>query len=319
MLLERGVRVRALTYGDCRAVDGLDLERVECNILDIGAVRAGVAGADVVYHVAAAITLADGADPAAERVNETGTRNVALACLVEKVGRLVHFSSIHVLSPYPMDAAVIEDRPLCTGTGEFAYNRSKSLGQRAVLDAVAFGLDAVIVTPTGILGPNDFMPSPMGRSLMDWRLGRSPALLDAGYNFVDVRDVCAGAIAAGERGRTGENYILSGQYLSLKELARCTSAITGCKIPKLVLPLWVPGLAVPLMRLRKGAYGAHSRLTRFTLHTLKHHRRVSHAKATRELGYQPRPIEDTIRDTFNWFDEMGMLNARASARTVSSA
>ena len=75
MLLERGVQVRALTYGGCRALDGLDLERVECNVLDSEAVQRGVSGADVVYHAAAAITMADRSDPTAEQVNEVGTPN----------------------------------------------------------------------------------------------------------------------------------------------------------------------------------------------------------------------------------------------------
>ncbi len=313
MLLKRGVSVRALTYGDCRALDGLDLERVECDILDRGAVRAGVAGADVVYHVAAAITMAERSDPFAERVNEDGTRNVAMACLDGRVKRLVHFSSITALAPRSDGLPLGEDRPLCSGEDEFPYERSKARAQLAVLNAVGQGLDAVIVHPSGILGPNDFLPSPMGRALITWRRSRFPIVVRGGCDFVDVRDVCEGAIAAAEHGRTGENYILSGQYLTMKELLQRLSAVSGCRTSKIEVPMWVAQMGRPLVRLVGGGSGP--AYTGFTLHTLSTRGLITHEKATRELGYKPRPIENTLRDVVEWFDEVGMLNRSASAQT----
>lgn len=303
MLLERGVQVRALTYGDLRALDGLDIECVECDVLDREAVQRGVSGADIVYHVAAAITMADRSDPPAERVNETGARNVAMACLDSGVRRLVHFSSMTALAPGPNGLPLDEDRPLCSGDEEFPYERSKARGQLAVLNAVGLGLDAVIVHPSAILGPYDFLPSPLGRGLMMWRRSRFPIVLRGGCDFVDVRDVCDGAIAAAEHGRAGENYILSGRYLTIKELVCRLSVVTGSRTPKIEIPLWAARMARPFVG--RGVNGAGSKLTRFTLHTLNSRRHVTRDKAAHELGYKPRAIDDTLRDTFEWFDESG--------------
>ena len=307
LLLEQGAEVRPIVYGDCTPLDGLGLECVECDVLDPAAIRRALAGAEVVYHLASVITLSARSHPYAETVNVNGARNVAEACLEDGVARLVHCSSIHAFSPEPADQPVDEGRPLCAADHPFPYDRSKAAGQRAILEAVGRGLDAVVVHPTGIIGPFDFMPSRSGKGMLDLHHGRTRALVAGGFNWVDVRDVCHGAMAAAEKGRTGENYILSGHYLSLRALAQAVAAITGCRAPRFVVPMWLAGAAVPLAEVWSWATGREPRFTRFTLQTLVHHREVSHAKAARELGYRPRPIEETLRDTFDWFRDAGML------------
>ena len=307
LLLERGAEVRPIVCGDCAPLDGLGLECVECDVLDPCAVRGALADADVVYHLASAITLSSRSDPAAEDVNVKEARHVAEACLECGVGRLVHFSSIHAFSPDPADQPVDESRPLCALDHPFPYDRSKARGQRAVLDAVDRGLDAVIIHPTGIIGPYDFAPSSAGGGLLDLYHGRTTALVAGGFNWVDVRDVCQGATAAAERGRSGENYILSGHYLSLRALAQALAETTGCRTPRLVIPIWLARAGLPLARAWGWAAGREPRFTRFTLHTLVHHQQVSHAKAAKELGFRPRPIDETLNDMFSWFRDAAML------------
>lgn len=312
MLLARGDRVKVLTYGDTRPLDGMDVERVCCDLLDPSAMRVLLRGAETVYHLASVITLRSRRNVLAERVNAEGARIVAEACLRCGVRRMVHFSSIHAFSPHPIHEPVVETRPLCGDDHPFPYDRSKSRGQRSVLELVRQGLDAVIVHPTGILGPGDFAPSQAGRALLDIYFGRTRVLVAGGFNWVDVRDVCAGAIAAEERGGKGENYILSGHHVSVTEMGRAVSKLAGRRAPRFVVPLWVMRSAAPLAEGWASLRGREPRFSKFTLHTLAHHQAVSHDKATGALGYHPRPFSKTLEDVFEWFAAAGMLGRRAA-------
>ncbi len=313
MLVARGDCVKAITYGDTHSLDGLDVERVECNILDTSAVGNQLRGADTVYHLASVITLRSSRNAKAERVNTEGARAVAEACLRRGVRRLVHFSSIHAFSPHPINGTVVETRPLCGDDHPFPYDRSKSRGQRAVLAAVRRGLDAVIIHPTGILGPHDFAPSQAGRALLDIYLGRTRVLVAGGFNWVDVRDVCSGTMAAAERGMAGENYILSGHHVSVVDMGRAVAKLAGRRPPRFVVPQWVMRAAAPLVEGWAGLRDREPRFSTFTLHTLAHHQVVSHEKAARILGYTPRPFSETLGDTFEWYATMGMLGKKASS------
>jgi len=155
-----------------------------------------VEGVEVVYHAAARISLKHD-DPVATRINTEGARNVVEACLAAGVRRLVHFSSIHACSPNPPDQPIDEARPLFDDS-PLAYDRSKAAGEGEVRAGIERGLDAVIVVPTAVIGPNDFKPSRMGRLVVDVCKRRLPATVEGGFNWVDVRDVAAGALAAAE-------------------------------------------------------------------------------------------------------------------------
>ena len=163
-LLEGEHSVRAVVRDDTRAIDGLDVERVEGDVLDRGSLERAFRSADVVFHLAAKVSV--GHEPYEElhRLNVVGPQNVVEACRTAGVRRLVHFSSIHAFSPFPADGEIDESRALADPDDATmpSYDRTKSAGQRAVLAAVEQGLDAVIVNPTAVIGPNDFKPSPLG-------------------------------------------------------------------------------------------------------------------------------------------------------------
>ena len=306
-LLDEGRRVRVLVREDTRAVDGLDVERVQGDLLDAASLTGLVDGADVVYHLGAVITLKARRDAHAHEVNVEGTRNVVAACQAAGVRRLMHFSSIHAFSERPEDNVIDESRDRCNDPRAMAYDRSKADGERAVLEGIERGLDAVIVNPTAIIGPHDYKPSAVGRVLLDLHLRRLPSLVNGGFNWVDVRDVCAGAMAAERLGKTGERYLLAGTYLTLRELAALVEEVTGAKSPALSVPIWMARLGVPFAAFHSWVTGAPPRYTRASLHALEHHQRISHDKAARELGYAPRPIRETLEDTFAWFKEAGYL------------
>jgi dihydroflavonol-4-reductase len=305
-LLAAGHRVTALQRGPGPALAGLDLALAPGDVRDPEAVARGVEGAEAVFHLAARVTIQGDRDGAGWAVNVEGTGNVARACLRAGVRRLVHLSSVEALDPAPPDRPLDEGRPLLAARD--GYAASKAAAERAVADAVREGLDAVVVSPTAVLGPHDHRPSALGGVVLRIARGRLPALVDAGYDLVDARDVAAGALAALARGRRGERYLLAGRWAHLRELAEAVAAAAGVRPPRLAAPLWLAGLAVPVAAALGRATGEPPHLTRAALSTLRaSHRDVRHDKAARELGWAPRPLAETVADTVAWFREAGLL------------
>jgi dihydroflavonol-4-reductase len=308
-LLERGRTVRVLVREDLRALEGLPVERVEGNVLDLEALYRLVDGAEVVYHLAARVSIAGAEGGRVERINVEGPRRVVQACLERRVRRLVHFSSIHAFSTRPADRVIDETRALALGRGEQPYDRSKAGGQLEVLRGVERGLDAVIVNPGAVIGPHDYKPSLMGRVLLDIYHRRLPALIDGGYNWVDARDVAAGALAAEEKGRAGECYLLTGHWVHICDVSRLVGRLAGRRTPCAAVPLWLAGPASGLFLAGSRLAGRTPWYTPAAVRAVRSHRLISHGKASRELGYSPRPFEETVRDTLEWFRRAGRLAA----------
>jgi dihydroflavonol-4-reductase len=182
------------------------------------------------------------------------------------------------------------------------YDWSKAEGERMVLAAGRRGLDAVIVNPTAIIGPYDFNLSEMGRFFLSLYHRRVPALIAGGFDFVDVRDVVEGAIAAEEKGGRGERYLFSGQWLSVRDLSLLVEECTGRSVPRFTAPMWLARLGVPFASLYSRIAGVKPLFTSGSLYTLRNHHYISHEKARRELGYNPRPVREAVRDAFDWYE-----------------
>jgi len=303
-LLERGERVRVLVHRSADPLADLDhpIERVQGSVCERSSLAPALVDAERVYHLAGVISINGDPDGRVHRVNVEGARNVARACLDAGVGRLVHVSSVHAFDMKPHDEVLDETRrQVADSPGHSAYDRSKALGERAVRDAVDDGLDAVIVNPTGIIGPVDYGPSRLGYLLRELAAGKLPALLDGGFDFVDVRDVADGIIAAGERGRSGENYILGNTWYSLRELAAMVAAVSGRRAPALVTPVWAARAGVPFARVLAKLTKTEPLFTRESLEVLTSNRSISSRRARTELGFTPRPLPQTVADTLAWF------------------
>ena len=309
-LLGHGRKVRALLHKNTMAIDGLPVEVVRADLLDGEAVARACEGAGTVFHLAGKISA--GWEPAADvhAINVIGTRNVVEACLSAGVRKLVHFSSIQALSARrgandldeTCDLVAPDDRE------RGAYDRAKAEGERLVVGAAERGLDAVVLNPTAVLGPFDFQRSPMGEVLVALGRGKLPALVAGGAcDFVDVRDVVEGALAAEQGGRRGERYILSGTRLSLVELARNWAGITGRSAPRFAVPMGLARLAAPFAPAWSRWRRKRPLFTSESLRVLRTQPPASRRKAENELGYQPRPIDETLRDTCAWMKTQGWL------------
>ena len=294
------------------SLEGLDLELIHGSVLDREAVAALCRGAETVFHLAAKVDLGRDLDGSLFAVNVEGTRSVVGACLAAGA-RLVHCSSHHALVRHPLEVPLDERRPLALQE-PCDYHRAKAVAERLVLDAVAGdGLDGVICSPGTLLGPHDYEPSMIARALIDLHHGRLPVLMRVVSDFVDTRDVAAGMIAAAERGRSGERYLLSGDVLTMQDVTREVASITGRRMPGVFLPIWVGWALLPFSL-------AAARLTRkpplFTAGVLRasvSNRVVIHEKASRELGFSPRPARASLEDSFAWYREQGWLEASPAA------
>jgi dihydroflavonol-4-reductase len=306
-LIESRKPVRLLVHKDTRALDGLAAEHVHADLTDLESLQRAFQGVEVVYHLAASISLNRRHIDTLRRVNIEGTRNVIRACRQCGVRRLIHFSTIEAIADLDSLKSTDETNPLAGMADTTLYGWTKAESERLVLQAARDGLDAVILSPTAILGPHDYKPSHLGKALIDLYHNRLPALIQGGFNWVDVRDVVKAALAACQRGSSGERYIVGGTWRSLPKMAEMVSQISGRRSSRLFLPTWIARLAAGIIDRLPGWNSNYPAFTPDALVAIGKHRQVSCAKARRELHHLPRPLEETLRDTFQWFQEQGFL------------
>ena len=306
-LIAKGLRPRCLIHQHTRAIEGLDVEKVNGDVCDISSLYRAFEGADTVYHLAGLISLSTNNWNDLQRTNIAGARNVVEACLKTGVKRLIHFSSIHAFEREPVDRPVCEENPLVTSLKHAPYDRSKAGGTLEVRKGLEKGLDAVIIHPTAVIGPHDYQPSYLGEAILMMAKGKLPALVPGGYDWVDVRDVVQGTIAAAEKAPRGSAYLLSGHWVSMCDMAALIAELAGGKIGKFICPLWLANTGAVLLKMMSKINGKKPIYTSMSLKALQENRNVSHAKAANELGYQPRPFRDTVEDTLRWFHEDGQL------------
>jgi len=318
-LLAQDRKVSALVHEDCQALVGLEVETILADVRDPETLGRAMTGVEVVYHLAGSISLKMDSGAEMQTVNALGTRNVVSACLQREVRRLVYFSSIEALRQESLDQPLDENRPLVDQNLSAAamarippYDLSKAQGEREVLLGITQGLDAVIIRPTAMLGPYDFKPSYLGQALIQLAYGKIPALVSGGFDWVDVRDVVAGAIHAEQIASAGECFMLSGHWHTIREVAELVAEFTNQAAPLFSAPIWLADAFAPLMLKLAHFNGTQPIYTRVMLKALRGNRQVSCARAKSELAYTARPLIETMRDTLNWFSEHGYLAKRHS-------
>ncbi len=306
-LLHRGHRVRCMVLKGERLVslDGLDVEIVEGDVRAPASLDDAFLGAEAVFHLASVISLTPGHADLLEQVNVKGARNVAEACLRGGVKRLVYTSSIHALVEPPHGTAIDESMPVDPSRIKMAYSKSKARATLEVLEVAAKGLDTVITFPTGIVGPYDFKPSEMGQMVLDFIHGKMPARIGGGYDFVDVRDVAEGHILAWEKAAAGGRYILSGEWISVDDIMRAISEASGIPVPRLRVPLALARAAATASTAWSSITRSKALLNTDSLDTLLSNSLVRGDRARRELGFSPRPVRQSIKDTVEWFKQVG--------------
>jgi dihydroflavonol-4-reductase len=312
-LLERGEKVRALVWRgeDTTPIDDLAVEQVQGDVLDPASLEQAMQGVNTVYHLAGIISILPGRNPQVWKVNVEGTRNVLDAARRARIRRLVYTSSIHAIKRCPHGVTMDETLGFDEHNPYGEYDRSKAAASLEVQKAAAEGFNAVIVCPTGVIGPYDFRGSEMGEVIRSASKARPMFYVEGAYDFVDVRDVADGIIAAGKHGRKGESYILSGQKISVKSLLETVRSVTGKAFSSIKVPFSLAEIASRYTAWYYQRTKTKPRFTPYSLEVLQSNSDISHKKAAIELGYMPRPIHISIADTVRWFLENRQVKAQA--------
>ena len=296
MLSKRGEAVRGLVLSGEAPQPFPHVRYYTGDVRDADSMRPLFADAEdaelLVLHTAGLVDIADAVSDRLYDVNVNGTKNVLALCWEYGVRRLVYVSSVHAIPEEKSPAVLKEVASFSPERVTGGYAKTKAEATQAVLDAVQAGLDAVVVHPSGIIGPFDTAGN-------DYLRGALPACVRGGYDFVDVRDVAAGCLLALEHGQRGASYILSNRHYEVKEVLDIVrSEAGGRRLP--VLPMGIARAAAPLLQWVARLRGRRPLYTAYSLYTLKSNDRFSHDKATAELGYRPRDLRDTLRDTVLW-------------------
>ena len=309
-LIARGDRVILLARKDSPRgnIEGLDAELAIGDLRDADSLGPALRGVEKLYHVAADYRIWAPDPGEIVEANRLGTQNIMTQALRAGVSRIVYTSSVATLKLNVEGRPVDETSPATPEQAIGAYKKSKTIAERLVETMVARqGLPAVIVNPSTPIGPRDIKPTPTGRVIVEAGNGKMPGYVDTGLNLVHVDDVASGHLAAMERGRIGERYILGGQDVTLAAMLTEIAALVGRKPPSLQVP------RAPLFPLAYAAefFAGFTKkepfITADALRMAKYRMYFSYAKAERELGFSARPHAEALADAVAWFREKGMV------------
>ena len=252
-----------------------------------------------VIHTAGIVDISHDVSQRVWEVNVCGTKNMLDICREYNVKRLVYVSSVHAIPEGDKSSVLTEVDHFDPAWVVGGYAKTKAEATQAVLDAAADGLNAVIVHPSGIIGPYNGKGNHLIQMVNDYLHGKLPACVNGGYDFVDVRDVALGCLLAAEKGRAGQCYILSNRHYEIREvISILRKSAGGRRIP--VIPMWLAKMVAPIFEYTAKRKKKLPLYTGYSLRTLTANDKFSHDKATAELGYRPRDLIQTLKDTASW-------------------
>lgn len=314
-LLERGERVRAFVLEGDKAAQYLpkEVEIVYGNLCDKASLKSfftvdeGVA--TVCIHVASMVTVNPYYRKALLDVNVGGTTNIIDMCLEhEECQKLIYVSSTGAIPELPHGQRIKEVEEVNLDQVEGWYSKSKAMATNNVYTAIRErGLKACVVYPTGIMGPNDYALSETTSTIIKIIKGEMAAGIDGSFNMVDVRDLAAGCIAAADKGRIGEGYILGNEVIRFKTMSKIISQEAGCKPVKFFLPIWAAEMIARSMERKAAKTGKMPLMTSFSVYNLKRNNEFDYSKAMLELGYTTRPLDVTLKDQIKWLKDNRLI------------
>jgi dihydroflavonol-4-reductase len=316
-LIERGERVRAFVLPNDSAVKYVpkEAEIVKGDLCDLESLERFFSIPEgyqsIVLHIASIVTVDPEYNQKVMDVNVGGTKNIVEMCRKHpECKKLVYCSSTGAIPELPKGQKIAETSDFHTLNPEKVvgcYSQSKAKATQVVLDAAAEGLNACVVHPSGILGPEDFALGETTTTLIKIINGEMPAGIAGSFNLCDVRDLAKGTIAAADKGKAGECYILGNDEVSFRDFAGLIAEESGCKGVKLFLPVGVAGFLAKMMEKQAEKKGTKPVMTTFSVYNLARNNDFDSSKAKRELGYSTRSYRETIHDEIRWLKETGKI------------
>ncbi len=303
-LADQGANLRLLVRptSNLKNLEGLKAETATGDLRDPASLEKAMSGCDTVFHVAADYRLWVTDPNEMYRSNIDGTRAILAAARKNRIKNVVYTSSVATIGFTGNGQPGDEDSPVSLSDMIGHYKRSKFMAEQIALEAGRSGMRVVTVNPTTPIGEYDIKPTPTGRIVVDFLKRKFPAYVETGLNLVDVRECARGHVAALEKGRSGERYILGGENLTLKQILDKLAAISGLPSPAIKLPYFVAYAAAAVDETVSGRILGHE--PRATIETVRMGKKkmwASSAKAERELGWKTIPVDDALRRAVEWF------------------
>jgi dihydroflavonol-4-reductase len=307
-LADQGADLRLLVRANSnlKNIEDLKADLFTGDLRDPASLEKGISGCDAIFHVAADYRLWVRDPDEMYRANVEGTRAILAAARKNNVRRVVYTSSVATMG-FTQNALADENSPVDLGKMIGPYKRSKFMAEQVAIKAARAGQDVVIVNPTTPVGERDIKPTPTGRIVVDFLKKKFPAYVDTGLNLVDVKECARGHIAALEKGRSGERYILGGENLTLKQILDKLAAITGLPSPTIRVP-YIVALATGVVDevVTGRILGREPRATIDAVRMGRKKMFITSAKA-RELGWKMVAVDDALRRAADWFRDNGYI------------
>ena len=310
-LIEAGENVRAFALKGDKAIKYLpkEVEVFEGDLCDINSLeKFFTVSKDVqtiVLHIASVVTVDPTYNQKVMDINVNGTKNIIDLCLSHnECKRLVYCSSTGAIPELPKGKTIKEVSKFDESKVLGCYSQSKAIATQLVLDAVEHkGLNACVVHPSGILGPEDFAVGETTSVVIEILNGQMPMGIDGSFNLCDVRDLAKGTILAAKKGKIGECYILANEEVSFKDFSKMLQQEAKCKKINMFLPISVANLLAKIMEKQARKKGTKPLMTTFSVYNLARNNAFDSTKAKKELGYKTRSYEETIKDQVSWLKE----------------
>jgi len=318
-LVARGEAVRVLLRpsSQIRAIEDLRVEKVIGDLRDPSSLDRALSGVRRVFHVAADYRLWALHPRDIYESNVTGTKNLLAAARRAGVEQFIYTSTVATVA---VDRPALPNEQTESTLSEMIghYKRSKWLAEREALQAVKEGLPVIVAMPTTPVGPGDWKPTPTGKIIVDFLNGKMPGYVDTGLNFVAVEDAAEGHLLVAEKGRPGEQYLLGGENLTLKQLLDILARIAGLPAPRLKIPHRVALGAAYVETAFSRLLGREPQIPVEGVKIARHRMFVDCSRAQRELGFQPGPVAAALERAVRWYEANGYVTARAAKRLAQA-
>ena len=309
-LLEKGKEVKVLVRktSNTKNIDNLDIEKVYGDVLDVESLKNAFKGCDTLFHTAGFVSFKKADYKKMEDINVKGADNVLSTAVDAGVSKVLFTSSVAAIGAESGGGLITENTEYNLYGQGIGYMNVKYLAEKKAREYHKKGLPVVILNPSVVLGEGDIYFSSSG-SVLWFCKKRFPGYMDGGFNVVDVKDVAEGHLLAAEKGKPGERYILANRNVTVMEYFKLLEKVTGISAPKIKIPYaFAYTTALLLERVLGLTFPNYSTLDLDSIKLSKYNWQVDCSKAVNELGFKQTPIEDTIKETVNWFKDNGYLN-----------